>query len=125
MSMPRVLVIEDHPHMRDLLRRQLEGDGYAVETAADGEEGMRLQAASPADLVITDIFMPNRDGIETISGLRVGYPRTKILAISGGSRRVGGADYMVAAREAGAHGVLRKPIERQTLLDMVRGLLLK
>ena len=75
--MSRVLVIEDHPHMRDLLRRQLEGDGYAVETAADGEEGLRLQAAQPADLVITDIFMPNVDGIETISRLRVEYPRTK------------------------------------------------
>ncbi|MGQ0652192.1 MAG: response regulator transcription factor [Betaproteobacteria bacterium] len=93
-----------------------------VETAADGDEGLRLQAARPADLVITDIFMPNRDGIETISRLRVEYPRTKILVISGGGQRVRGADYMVAAREAGAHAVLRKPIERLSLLETVRGL---
>jgi len=98
----RVLVIEDHRQMRDPLRRQLEGEGYAVETAEDGDEGLRLQAAQPADLVITDIFMPNRDGIETISRLRVEYPGTKILAISGGGRLAHGVDYLVAAREAGA-----------------------
>jgi CheY-like chemotaxis protein len=118
----RVLVIEDHRHMRDLLRRQLEGEGYAVETAADGDEGMKLQAAQPADVVITDIFMPNQDGIETITRLRLEYPATKILAISGGGRLVRGADYLVAAREAGAHAVLRKPVERESLLETVRGL---
>jgi CheY-like chemotaxis protein len=118
----RVLVIEDHVHMRDLLRRQLEGDGYAVETAADGDEGLRLQAEHPVDLVITDIFMPNRDGLETISRLREDYPRTKIIAISGGGKLVQGADYLVAAREAGAHAVLRKPVERESLLETVRGL---
>jgi CheY-like chemotaxis protein len=122
-AMSRILVIEDHAHMRDLLRRQLEGDGYSVETAVDGEEGLRLQAAQPADLVITDIFMPNLDGIEAISRLRVEHPRTKILVVSGGGKRVRGADYMVAAREAGAHAVLRKPVERQALLDTVRDLL--
>jgi CheY-like chemotaxis protein len=121
--MVRVLVIEDHPQMRDLLRRQLEREGYAVDTAADGEEGLRLQAARPADLVITDIFMPNLDGIETICRLHTDYPATKILVISGGGRLVQGADYMVAAREAGAHAALRKPIEREALIETVRGLL--
>lgn len=120
--MPRILVIDDNRDMRDLLRAVLEGDGYAVEVAVDGEEGLRAQSARPADVVITDIFMPNRDGLETIARLRAEYPHVKVLVISGGGDVVRGANYLSTAREIGAHAVLPKPFELPALLATVRGL---
>jgi len=121
--MPRILVIDDNRDMRDLLRVVLERDGYAVEVAADGEEGLRAQSARPADVVITDIFMPNRDGLETIARLRAEHPRAKVLVISGGGDVVRGAGYLSTAREIGAHAVLPKPFELPALLAAVRGLI--
>lgn len=121
--MPRVLVIDDNDDTRDILRVVLEGAGYAVEVAADGDEGLRAQHARPADVVITDIFMPNRDGLETISRLRAEHPRVKVVVISGGGAMVRGTSYLHTAREIGAHAVLSKPFEQQALLDTLRGLL--
>jgi DNA-binding response OmpR family regulator len=108
--------------MRDLLRVVLEREGYAVDVAADGEEGLRLQSDRPADVVITDIFMPNRDGLETVGQLRAQHPRVKVLVISGGGDVVRGTTYLSTAREIGAHAVLRKPFDLPALLDTVRGL---
>ena len=72
--MVRVLVIDDNQDVRDLIQFILEGAGYSVELAPDGEAGLRSQRARPADVVITDIFMPNQDGLETIARLREEYP---------------------------------------------------
>jgi DNA-binding response OmpR family regulator len=118
----RVLVIDDNRDMRDLLRVVLEREGYAVDVAADGEEGLRLQSDRPSDVVITDIFMPNRDGLETVGQLRAQHPRVKVLVISGGGDVVRGTTYLSTAREIGAHAVLRKPFDLPALLDTVRGL---
>ncbi len=122
-AMPRVLVIDDNRDMRDLLRVVLERDGYAVDVAADGEEGLQIQNARPADVVITDIFMPNRDGLETIGRLRAEHPRAKVLVISGGGDVVRGTSYLSTAREIGAHAVLPKPFDLPALLATVRGLI--
>ncbi|HZS68534.1 MAG TPA: response regulator [Burkholderiales bacterium] len=121
--MPRILVIDDNRDMRDLLRVVLERDGYAVDVAADGEEGLQIQSARPADVVITDIFMPNRDGLETIGRLRAEHPRVKVLVISGGGDVVRGTSYLSTAREIGAHAVLPKPFDLPALLATVRGLI--
>ena len=121
--MQRVLVIEDHADMRDLIRVILEGAGYAVELAADGEAGLRTQRARPADVVITDIFMPDQDGLEIIARLHAEYPQVKVLAVSGGGTRVRGTGYLSTAREIGAHAVLQKPFGQQDLLVAVRALL--
>jgi len=121
--MPRILVIDDNRDMRDLLRVVLERDGYAVDVAADGEEGLQIQSARPADIVITDIFMPNRDGLETIGRLRAEHPRVKVLVISGGGDVVRGTSYLSTAREIGAHAVLPKPFDLPALLATVRGLI--
>ena len=122
-AMPRILVIDDNRDMRDLLRVVLERDGYAVDVAADGEEGLQIQSARPADVVITDIFMPNRDGLETIGRLRAEHPRVKVLVISGGGDVVRGTSYLSTAREIGAHAVLPKPFDLPALLATVRGLI--
>lgn len=121
--MQRVLVVEDHPDMREIMRMILEGAGYAVELAEDGEAGMRIQRARPADVVITDIFMPNQDGLEIIVWLHAEYPGVKVLAVSGGGARARGAGYLSTAREIGAHAVLEKPFGQEDLLRAVHALL--
>ena len=118
----RVLVIDDNPDMRGVIGVILEGAGYSVELAADGEAGLRSQRARPFDIVITDIFMPNRDGIETIALMRKEYPALKLVAISGGGPRTKGDGYLFTAREIGAHAVLTKPFDQEQLLEVIRSL---
>lgn len=118
----RVLVIDDNPDMRRTMQMLLESEGFAVSLAADGEEALRLQRAVPADVVITDIFMPGKEGIETIYELRKQFPQTKIIVISGGSRAKG--DYFGVARELGAVKTFKKPFAPDELLEAVRNLTL-
>jgi CheY-like chemotaxis protein len=119
-AVSRVLVIDDHEDTRELMRIILEGAGYAVGLAADGESGLAEQRAHPAEVVVTDIFMPNRDGLETIERLRKDFPQVKIIAVSGGGARVKGEGYLFTAREIGAHTILSKPFEPDHLLAAIR-----
>jgi len=80
----RILVIDDDRKLREVISRALERAGYDVLEADDGEAGIRLYREHGADLIITDIFMPERDGLETILQLRRESPGVKIVAISGG-----------------------------------------
>jgi len=118
--MTRVLVIDDDSELRDALRGILEGAGYAVDLAADGELGMMLQRSRPADIVITDIFMPNQDGIGTVARLRDEFPQARVIAMSGGGAKVKGA-CLSTAGQVGAHALLRKPFQPDELLSAVRG----
>jgi CheY-like chemotaxis protein len=77
----RILVIDDNPDMREVMQRILEGAGYAVDLAADGALGLVLQRARPADVVIADLFTPNRDGLGTLARLRSEFPQAKVIAI--------------------------------------------
>src|SRR2546421_220445 len=99
--MARILVIDDNNDLRTIMQHMLEPEGHEVVLAADGAEGLKLQAECPAALVITDIFMPNKEGIETIYELREKYPHTIIIAISGGGK-LPGKDYLLTANELGA-----------------------
>ena len=122
-TMVRVLVIDDNQDMRELMQVILQGAGYAVELAADGEAGLLAQSLRPADVVITDIFMPNQDGIETIARLREEYPGVKVVAMSGGGSLKKSEDYLFTAREIGAHVVLPKPFGQDHLLRIVQEVL--
>jgi CheY-like chemotaxis protein len=115
----RVLVIDDNPDMRRTMQALLESEGFVVSVAADGEEGLRLQRDFAADVVITDIFMPGREGIETIFELRKEFPHTRIIVMSGAARAQG-PDYFSVARELGAARALRKPFAPQELFDAIR-----
>lgn len=120
--MAHILVIDDEPLVRELLKAMLEGAGHEVTVAADGDAGMAAYRRRPADLVITDLIMPGKEGIETIRELVQGVPGIKIIAISGGGR-LDPHGYLGLARKLGAARSLAKPFERRELLDTVAELL--
>ncbi len=118
--MDRILIIDDEPQVRTLLLKCLELEGYQVMDAPNGKVGMELFQEEPFDLVITDIVMPEKDGIETIRELRRYLPETKIIAISGGSRSLE-ADYVLQTAETlGVHCTLFKPFEIEEFLNAVK-----
>ena len=117
--MARIIVIDDDVQIRVLLKEILQQEGYEVVDAPDGLEGVRLYRENPADLVITDIIMPEKEGLEIIRELRTDFPEVKIMAISGGGR-IGPEPYLQIAERLGAKSILTKPIERDELIGAVR-----
>ena len=120
--MARILVIDDEDTIREVIRQMLEIEGFEVADAADGREGMALQRERPADLVITDLIMPDQEGLETIKELRNEFPKVKIIAISGGGW-MDADSYLTLAERIGAHKALAKPFDRKSLVAAVRELL--
>jgi CheY-like chemotaxis protein len=118
----RLLVADDSADMRESLRLILERAGYEVQLAPDGDRAVELQRARPADVLITDIFMPERDGLETITVFRREFPGTRIIAMSGGGMRSDGRLYLETAGVAGADATLRKPFDPKTLLQVLHSL---
>ena len=121
--MQRILVIDDHEDICLFMKEALEMCGYAVDTATDGNTGLALQRRRPADVVITDIFMPDADGMETIHSLKKEFPKVKIIAMSGGGMMSKNVDYLSMAREFGADRVLAKPFDGDALMDAIRAVL--
>ena len=117
--MARIIIIDDDVQIRVLLKEILQQEGYEVVDAPDGLEGVRLYRENPADLVITDIIMPEKEGLEIIRELRTDFPEVKIMAISGGGR-IGPEPYLQIAERLGAKSILTKPIERDELIGAVR-----
>jgi len=117
----RILVVDDDPAVRDSVAMMLEGAGFLVDQAEQGATGMRLLRAHAPDLVITDILMPQKEGIETIREIRSVLPHTPIIAISGGSDT--GADYLKMAQAFGATAVMAKPFDPTAMLKLVNRLL--
>ena len=120
--MSKILVIEDDSAVRLSLQMMLEDGGYEVQVAEDGEKGISCYRESPADLVITDLFMPKKEGIETISELRQDYPGIKIIAISGGGQHIPGG-FLVFAKKLGAIHTFQKPIDNDELLQVIHTVL--
>lgn len=118
--MASILVIDDNAAVREVLRVGLEPAGYSVREMRNGRDGIRAFRKEPCDLIITDIYMPDRDGLEVIEALRRTHPHVKILAISGAS---GTMDYLHKARSVGAGMVLRKPFTMPAVLKAVAKLL--
>ena len=127
--MARILVIDDDGDVRTLLCVQLEAAGHEVRAAADGVAGMALQRKSPAELVVTDIYMPEKEGIETIRELKQEFPATRIIAISGGGRTRGSVrafsshELGIVASELGVSAILNKPFETRELLISIESAL--
>jgi DNA-binding NtrC family response regulator len=120
--MARVLIIDDEEQVRKLIGEVLEEAGHEVVEARNGREGMKLYEANPADLVITDLVMPEQEGLETITGLRRRFPAVKIIAISGAQQKLD-LDLLYVAEKLGALRTLEKPFEMQKLVALVEELL--
>src|SRR5713226_8530283 len=121
----KILVIDDEASVRYTLARILVNGGYEVVTADDGEHGLAVFHKDRPDLVICDLIMPHRDGIETIAQIRRESPALKIIAISGGGRggQAMNVDGLATALEAGANEVIVKPFRNEDLLSRVRSIL--
>jgi len=103
-----ILMIDDNEQLRDLLRAALTKLGYEVTSASNGAEAIEAIAKMPFDVVITDLLMPEKDGIEVIGELRRRQPQARIVAMSGGGR--GSREhYLQTAKGLGAHALLGKP----------------
>lgn len=110
--MARILAIDDEAPFRVVLEKMLRALGHEVVLAADGQEGMKLAMQGSLDLVITDLYMPNQDGLETIIGLRKIAPRLGIIAISG---KPAGGPLLRVAQHLGAVSILYKPFSVEEL----------
>jgi two-component system response regulator (stage 0 sporulation protein F) len=112
-----ILIIDDDEQIRALLRQVLEKAGYTVIEARNGEEGLRLFRQTPPALVITDLLMPDKDGLEVIMALHRESPPVRIIALTGGKKEF---DFLDTAKLLGAHRLMRKPVTRAELLQAVQ-----
>jgi DNA-binding response OmpR family regulator len=121
--MARILLIDDDAPFRSMLSQTLAHFGHTVTQACNGREGLNLLARDPADLVITDVVMPEKEGMEVLMELREQRPQPKIIVISGGGR-VSAEEYLGFAKLLGAGATLTKPFSNEALLAAIAQLLL-
>jgi CheY-like chemotaxis protein len=117
-----ILVIDDNDELRVTLGEILEGAGYEVREASNGHEGFACCQAHAIDLVVTDLLMPEQEGLATIQQLRTMEPIPQIIAMSGGGQ-TGRLDFLHAATLLGADRTLQKPVRARDLLTAVQSLL--
>jgi len=120
--MEHILIIDDDEAIRSVFEQFLEGTGYSVETAEEGKEGLRKMKARTPDLIITDIMMPEMDGLEMVTFIKKNHPDLPIIAISGGMQAAP-VNFLPMAKQFGACKVFEKPLPLKTLLDAVQELL--
>jgi len=121
--MARIIIIDDEKLIRELMRTQLERAGYEVRVAENGVVGADLYRLFPSDLIITDIFMPEKDGVTTIQELVQEFPKVKIIAMTGGGSILPNFDYLKHAQLLGAIHTFKKPINSKELLSVINQLL--
>jgi DNA-binding response OmpR family regulator len=116
--MALILVVEDDEQVRNLFKRTFEAAGYDVVEASNGDEGIQRYREHLADLIVTDVVMPGKEGIQMIVELRSEFPDVKIIAVSGGGI-VSSPSYLVVAKNLGANRTLAKPVALEVLLATV------
>jgi YesN/AraC family two-component response regulator len=116
--MAKILIIDDDNQFRKMLCQTIEKAGHTVSEAVNGTKGVESFQQTPVDLVITDIVMPDKEGIETIMEIRRMAPSIKIIAVSGGGR-IGSDSYLDLARKLGAVETFSKPIDRKKLVETI------
>jgi len=115
----KILIVDDEPSLRTLLVHMLETDNHEVIAAEDGEQGLSMYRKELPDLVITDLVMPHKNGIDMILDLKKEYPELRLIAISGGGGITGAFDYLPTAKLVGADSILKKPFGVQELRDVL------
>ncbi len=116
--MPSILVIDDERLDRITLRKMLQAGGHGVTEMENGQQALSYLEHHLVDIVVTDLIMPKKSGLATISEIHLLYPNTRIIAISGGARP-SGSGVLASARALGANGTLAKPFRQKELLDLV------
>ncbi len=116
--MANILVIDDNPEFREILRIHLEATGHRTVLANDGEQGLALLEREAVDIVLTDILMPQRDGVEVLRETKRRWPALPVIAISGGGW-IGATELLGMAERLGADQVLQKPVRRDDLIRAV------
>jgi YesN/AraC family two-component response regulator len=120
--MQKILIIDDEPHILMMLKKMMEKAGYEAELASNGKEGMELFQKSPSDLVITDIIMPEKEGLETIREMKRLHPKLKIIAMSGGGK-ISAENYLETASIFGANRIIQKPFAQHEMVSAVKELM--
>jgi len=121
--MAKILIIDDDAQVRKFIRKIIENEGHEATEAQDGKVGIKLFKTESVDLVITDIVMPEKEGIETIMELKRNDPNVKIIAISGGGGQIGPGDYLRLAENLGAIFTIRKPFTRTEMMEAINKVL--
>ena len=129
--MTKVIIIDDEEDIRIVLKEIFVRAGFDVSVASNGDDGLNLLREQGADLVITDIIMPGSDGVETAYDIRMEFPKTKIIVMSGGgnaaslgyeSSAIATSAYLASAAAVGADLTLTKPFDRDELLKAAKEL---
>jgi DNA-binding NtrC family response regulator len=122
--MARIIIIDDDEPIRNLLQQILEAEGHEAIVAENGKVGVQRHRESPADIIITDLIMPQQEGLETIIELKRDFPSLGIIAISGGGR-LAPENYLSSAKRLGAAYTFTKPVPRKLLLEAIAALTAK
>ena len=129
--MAKIIVIDDEADIRNVLKEVLERAGHDVDIADSSDAGLDILRDKGADLVITDIIMPGKDGVDTVYQIRMEFPKTRVIVISGGGNimpmdyqpsAISTSAYLASANVAGADVTLTKPFERDEILNAVNDL---
>ena len=120
--MPSILIVDDERLGLKVLCTMLRAGGHGVTETANGQQALSYLERHSVDVVVTDVIMPKKDGLETISDIRRKYPNTRIIAISGGARP-SGSGALAKAQALGADRTLAKPFRQKAILDLVGELL--
>lgn len=117
--MSRIIVVDDEPQVRKLLKAFIEAGNHEVTDVCGGAQALDACRSAEPDLVVTDLVMPEKNGIDLILSLKEEFPKLPIVAISGGGGIVGRYDYLDIADLMGANRVLKKPISKDELLSAI------
>ena len=120
--MPNILLVDDDEQLRSMLKIVLTRAGHEVQEACNGNEALKIQSNHPPDLMITDIVMPDREGLDTIREVLRNNATIKIIAMSGGGR-ISSQDYLNLAEKMGADCTIAKPFSNQEILRVIELLL--
>ena len=120
--MQKILIIDDDYHILLMIKKMLERAGFEIDLASNGNEGLELFKKIPFDLVITDIIMPEKEGLETIREMKRIHSDFKIIAMSGGGK-ISADNYLETAKIFGASTVLGKPFTQKQLVTAVQEVL--
>lgn len=120
--MAHIQIIDDEPAVKKLFEKLLRDEGYSVATAGNGREGLHMMKEKKPDLAITDILMPEMDGLEVLREIHAEFPGLPVIVMSGGTRS-GTVNFLPVAKQFGACCVLSKPVELTELLSAVQNAL--